>query len=143
MRRGVLSAAVLTVCVLAVSLAWPLLAQKGKRSAKDKEKPPELEVVELRIARDGKLVNLDGRVRNISAKPMKGIVLFFEFLESDGKMISRMIADVTKEVVPPGEDSAFETQTKDQSRAVSVRVDAEDAEGRYFRVDRPGPHEIE
>lgn len=144
MRRGVVFTAFILM-LLAIALGLPALAQKGKRDAKgkEKEKPPEIEVIELKIARDGKVVNVDGRVRNISAKPMKGIVLFFEFLESDGKMISRMIADVTKEVVPPGGDSGFETQTKDQSRAVSVRVDAEDVDGRYFRVDRPGPYEIE
>lgn len=121
-------------------------AQVGKRAGrgkKDKDSPPDLEIVELKVRREEKLITVDGRVRNISAKPMKGVVLFFEFLEADHKMISRMIAEVTKDAVPPGEDGAFETQMKDQSRAVAVRVDAEDIDGRYFKVDKPGPYEIE
>ena len=139
MRRAMLFAAIL----LAVG-AW-LPAQKERRAAaaKDKNKPPDLEIVELKIHRDEKIITVDGRVRNISAKPMKGVVLFFEFLESDNKMISRMIAEVTKDTIAPGGDEPFETQTKDQSRAVSVRVDAEDIDGRYFKLDKTGPFEIE
>jgi len=117
--------------------------QRAGRGKKDKEKPPDLEIVELKVRRDEKLITVDGRVRNISAKPMKGVVLFFEFLEADHKMISRMIAEVTKDAVAPGEDGTFETQMRDQSRAVAVRLDAEDIDGRYFNVDKPGPYEIE
>ncbi len=128
--------------MLLAAVTWAP-AQRGRNKEKDKGKPPDLELVELKIRRDEKVITVDGRVRNISSKPMKGVVLFFEFLESDHKMISRMIAEVTKDVVAPGEDASFETQTKDQSRAVAVRVDAEDADGRYFLVNKPGPHEIE
>lgn len=131
----------LAVSILLCAAAW-LPAQKN-RGKKDKDKPPDIEIVELKVRRDSKLITVDGRVRNISAKPMKGMVLYFEFLESDNKMISRMIAEVTKDSVPPGEDASFETQTKDQARAVAMRVEAEDADGRYFSVDKPGPYEIE
>ena len=86
---------------------------------------------------------MEGRVRNISAKPMKGIVLFFELLESDKKMIVRLSTDVTKDPVEPGEDASFDTQTKDIARAVGARVDAEDVDGRYFKVDKPGPYQID
>jgi hypothetical protein len=141
MRRGVLFFIVL---LLAGAMGAP--AQKG-RAAKDKEKdktrPPDIELLEFEVKRDGKSIVLDGRVRNISAKPMKGVILFFEFLESDNKLISRMTAEVTKTLIEPGDDFAFETQTRDVSRAVSIRVDAEDVDGRYFTVNKPGPYDIE
>jgi len=130
------------VILLAVFAAW-LPAQRKRDANKDKEKPPELEIVELKARRDEKNITVDGRVRNISGKPMKGIVLYFEFLEGDNKMISRMIAEVTKDEIAPGDDASFETQTKAQARAISIRVDAEDSGGRYFRIDKPGPYEIE
>ena len=141
MRRGVLFFIVL---LLAGVMAAP--AQKGraaKAKDKDKGKTPDIELLEFEVKRDGKAIVLEGRVRNLSAKPMKGVILFFEFLESDNKLISRMTAEVTKTVLEPGDDFAFETQTKDQSRAVSVRVDAEDVDGRYFTVNKPGPFDIE
>jgi len=137
MRRRVLLAA----AILTSAAAW-LPAQKD-RGKKDKGKTPDLEIVELKFSRDDKVIAVEGRVRNISAKPMKGIVLFFELLESDKKMISRLSAEVTKDVVEPGEDASFDTQTKDLARAVGARVDAEDVDGRYFYVDKPGPYEIE
>lgn len=121
--------------------AW-LPAQK-ERGKKDKNKLPDLELVDFKVRRDDRNFTVDGRVRNISAKPMKGMILFFEFLESDQKMIGRMTAEVTKDELAPGEDAAFETQTKAQARAISVRLDAEDLDGRGLRLDRPGPHEIE
>jgi hypothetical protein len=136
MRRRVLAAA-----LMLAGAAW-LPAQKD-RGKKDKDKPPDLELLDFKVRREDKTISVEGRVRNISAKPMKGAILFFEFLESDQKMISRMIAEVTKDAIPPGEDASFETQTKDQSRAVSVRLDVEDRDGRYFKLDKPGPHDIE
>ncbi|MCC6537317.1 MAG: hypothetical protein IT162_07200 [Bryobacterales bacterium] len=139
-RRGWLATGAAAILPLA---AQAQVGQRAGRGKKNKDAPPDLEIAELKIRRDGKLITVDGSVRNISAKPMKGVVLFFEFLEADNKMISRMIAEVTKAVLAPGEDAAFETQTKDQSRAVGVRVDAEDIDGRYFKVDKPGPYEIE
>ena len=137
MRSGVL----FLVAMLLGTAVWAP-AQKG-RGSRDKDKPPELEIIEFSVRRDEKVIVVDGRVRNISDKPLKGIVLYFEFLESDNKMISRMIADVTKDVVGPGEDAAFETQTRDQSRAVFLRLDAEDGHGRFLLPDKPGPYEIE
>ncbi len=135
----------IVVAILLAASAWTLGQKERRPSAgsKDKNKPPDLEIVELKIHRGEKVITVDGRVRNISAKPMKGVVLFLEFLESDHKMISRMIAEVTKDPIAPGEDESFETQTSDQSRAVAVHVDAEDVDGRYFKVDKPGPHQIE
>ena len=128
---------------LALAAPWLSAQKEREHGSKDKNKAPDLEIIELKVRREEKTISVEGRVRNISAKPMKGIVLFFEFLESDHKMISRMIAEVTKDLVEPGEDASFETQTKDQSRAVALRLDAEDSEGRYFKPDKPGPYQIE
>ena len=139
MRRRVLLAA----AILMLAAAWlPAQKDRGKRD-KDKDKPPDLEIIELKFRRDDKVISVDGRVRNVSAKPMKGILLFIELLESDQKMISRLTAEVTKDLVAPGEDASFEAQTKDLARAVGARVDAEDVDGRYFKIDKPGPYQIE
>lgn len=118
-------------------------AQKGPRKENGKAKPPDLELLEFKVRRDEKNIVLEGRVRNLSAKPMKGVVLYYEFLESDNKMISRMTAEVTRDLIAPGEDASFETQTRDQARAISVRVDAEDMGGRLFIVNKPGPYDID
>ena len=137
MRRGVL----LFAAMLLAIAAWAPAQKKEPRKGKSKQ--PDMELLEFKVHREDKTIVLDGRVRNISAKPMKGVVLYFELLESDNKMISRLSAEVTKDVIAPGEDVSFETQTNDHSRAVGVRVDAEDVDGRYFTLNKPGPYEID
>jgi hypothetical protein len=50
---------------------------------------------------------------------------------------------VSEVVVRPGEEQFFEAQTVDPVRAVHIRLDAEDKEGRYLKVDKRGPYAIE
>jgi hypothetical protein len=45
--------------------------------------------------------------------------------------------------VEPGEEGVVEAQTNSQARMVSYRIDAEDKDGRYLTLDRPGPFAIE
>ncbi|MBL8291739.1 MAG: hypothetical protein JNN08_07880 [Bryobacterales bacterium] len=126
----------LVVCLLA---GLPAAAQKGKT----KKGAPEVQIVSLKVQRDGGTVALEGRVKNVSEKPLRGLVIFFEFLQFDGRMISRMTTQVSEDVMGPGEEGEFTTQTPDQVRAVHVRLDAEDTQGRYLKVDKPGPHVID
>lgn len=126
----------LIVCLLPV---LPLAAQKSK----NKKGGPEIQIVNLKIQRDGGMVALEGKVKNVSDKPLRGLVVFFEFLQFDGRMISRMTTQVSENVMDPGEEGEFTTQTPDQVRAVHVRLDAEDTQGRYLKVDKPGPHVID
>lgn len=126
----------LVVCLLAV---LPAAAQKSKT----KKGAPEVQIVSLKVQRDGATVALEGKVKNVSEKPLRGLVIFFEFLQFDGRMISRMTTQVSEDVMGPGEEGEFTTQTPDQVRAVHVRLDAEDTQGRYLKVDKPGPHVID
>jgi hypothetical protein len=129
------------IVLLALSiLGWT--ADKPRKKGKP-EKPPEIRVIDLEIRREAGLVAIEGKVRNGSDKPFKGLVLFFEFLEPGGKTISRMNSRITESMVEPGDDGEFQTQTPDQVRAVHVRLDAEDRDGRYLTIDKPGPYTIE
>ena len=125
-------------------IAVGLVALAAAAQKKGKEpKPPEITVVEFKVRRDAGVVAVEGRVKNGSDKPLKGVVLFFEFLEPSGRMIQRKNTQVTENLVEPGEEGEFTAQTTDPVRAVQVRLDAEDKEGRYLRVDKPGPYTID
>ncbi len=126
----------LILCILPVFAA---AAQKSK----SKKGAAEVQVVSLKVQRDGGMVALEGKMKNVSDKPLRGLVIFFEFLQFDGRMISRMTTHVSEDVMNPGEEGEFTTQTPDQVRAVHVRLDAEDTQGRYLKVDKPGPHVID
>ncbi|MBK5291272.1 MAG: hypothetical protein JJE04_06315 [Acidobacteriia bacterium] len=133
----------LQTLVLVLSLLAVAPAQKQKKQKDDGPKPPDIAVLEFKVHREPRLVVLQGALRNNSAKTIRGLVLFFEFLEGDGKMITRKTTIVTDTPMAPGQESGFEVQTVDPVRAVQVRVDAEDKDGRYLRLDNPGPFDIE
>jgi hypothetical protein len=97
----------------------------------------------LDVRREGAVILLDGTVRNTGTRPFKGIVLFFEFFEPSGKMIVRKTIAVTESLVEPGEEASFEAQTPDIVRAVGYKIDAEEKDGRYLTIDKPGPNVIE
>jgi hypothetical protein len=124
---------------LLLCFVLPAPAQKNK----NKKGLPELQVVSIKLHRESGLLSIEGSVKNISEKPMRGVVLFLEFLEAGNHMISRMQTDITEEELAPNEDREFLTQTPDPVRAVSVRLDAEDKEGRYLKVDKVGPYPID
>lgn len=128
----------LAVCLL---LGQDKVKDRSKRKP-DPNKLPEV-TVELKIERDAGSIKLDGKARNVGVKPLDGIVLFFEFLEPGGKMISRMTTVASEHPVDPGEEAEFFTQTPDQVRAVHIRLDAEDSKGRYLRLAKSGPFTIE
>jgi len=135
--------AVLGAAAGAFTGATAIRAEKRKRNKPSGPQPPEVRIAEFRVQRDGGLISVEGRIVNGSQKPFKGLVLYFEFLEFNGRMISRKNTEVTENTIGPGEDSEFTTQTPDQVRAVHVRIDAEDKDGRYLTVDKPGPYVIE
>jgi hypothetical protein len=119
------------------------LVAADKKPAPQKQGAPDVEIQSIKVQREPGLVALEGWIRNCSTKPFKGLILFFEFLESDGKMITRKSTMVSEVVVRPGEEQFFEAQTVDPVRAVHIRLDAEDKEGRYLKVDKRGPYAIE
>ncbi|MBM3736253.1 MAG: hypothetical protein FJW39_10750 [Acidobacteria bacterium] len=136
-----------SLAALLPAAAGALLAQNRRdtrpRRKPGEKRPPDLNIAALKIQRENGIITLDGTVRSTALKPLDGVVLFFEFLEPGGKMISRMIADVTTKTLNPGDEGEFLSQTPDQVRAVHVRLDAEDAKGRYLILDKPGPYVID
>lgn len=130
---------VLLLAFLVVLCAFPQKKKpKGKEGA-----GPDLIVVKMEVRREVSMIVFDGVVRNGSDRPFKGITLYFEFLDADDKLISRRSIEVTKLPVEPGEEGVVEAQTNSQARMVSYRIDAEDKDGRYLTLDKPGPFVIE
>lgn len=123
--------------VLAVALAFSL------RAADKKKKPPDLQVLEASARRgDGKIA-VDGRVRNTSEKPMKVLILLFDFLAPGKLVITTQKAPVEEELLAPGKEAVFRVELKDPVRAVAFQINAADEAGHDFRVANPGPFPIE
>ncbi len=124
--------------LLVLGSLWSAQERKGKSP-----RPPELAVLELKVQREPGHVIVDGRVRNNTGKSLKGLNLFFHFLAPGGATISRQQTRVAENPMEPGEEGSFHAQSVDPVRAVHIRLEAEDQDGRYLRVDKPGPYTIE
>jgi hypothetical protein len=55
------------------------------QAADDKKKPADIQVVEINAVRDSDQVSLDGRVRVTSPKPVKRLIIQFDYLAMAGK----------------------------------------------------------
>jgi len=120
-----------------------IAAEKKKKPKVDEKKPPDLHVVKMAVRRGERVIELDGVVKNNSIRPFKGVTIFFEFLDADKKLVSRRSIEVTTLLVEPNEEVEVEAQTPDQARVVYYLLDAEDKDGRYLTLDKPGPHLVE
>ena len=106
---------------IAVCLAFGQNKPGDSKRKSDPNKLPEI-AVELRVEREEGRIKVDGKVKNIGIKPLDGVVLFFEFLESGVRMISRMTTVAAEHAMDPGEEAEFLTQTSDQVLAVQVQI---------------------
>lgn len=133
MVRGLfLTLAVVTLCA---SSAYQKKEQKRKSS--------DVEFVDTRVRRLERMTAVDGRLRNAGDKPLRGLVIVFDFLSTDGTPLTTAKTEVEEEVVAPGEDAAFHAETPTPPGAVRYRVRVFDEHDRQLKVANPGPFAIE
>ncbi|HBY58196.1 MAG TPA: hypothetical protein DEH78_00130 [Solibacterales bacterium] len=114
--------------------------------AQDKRKtgkPPDVTVVEAAAQRTGGKIAIEGRVRNTSSKPLKKLMLLFELLEANGKVIATKHGEVDEPVLDPEGDAVFHVEATDEARAVHFRIQATDSARRDLRVEPVTPRPIE
>jgi len=98
-------------------------------------KPPDVEVMELKVHRMEGKVTLDGRVRNSGERTLEGVVLFFDFLAPGKVPVTTEKTDIDMETLDPGGEGAFHAETVDPVRAVEcVLSRVEDQSGRDLRL---------
>lgn len=122
--------------VLLGSLLSPA-AEKRKQP-----KRPELEVVEASAHRTESDVALDGTVLNSCEKTLHGVVLLFDFLAANGKVIATKKIALDKETLEPGDSGDFHVRVVDPVRAVQFRINSVDGQERDLRVAKNGPFPI-
>ena len=129
MRFFLLAAVILSLCAPAT----------GQR----KKKAPDVEVMETRARRDEGKITLDGRVRFTGERPARGLVIVFDFLSPERKVVTSQKTQLADDVVRAGLEASYQTVLVDPVRAVSYQVRAFDAGERDLHVANPGPYPIE
>jgi len=120
-------------------------AAAGKKKKIGKLEPGTAEIVEISIRRlaGERLIAIEGRVRNVGEKPIKGLTLVFSIVGPNGQEVSSQRGKVDDGVLDPGEESEFHWQMNDHARAVEVLVKASGGDDFDVPVRNAGPYAIE
>ena len=111
---------------------------------RNRDKPPEVEVFEASARRMEGQVNVDARVRNCGEKPIKRLMVLFDFMDPDRQVITtKRWEDEEHEALDPGDDVQIRARVVDPVRAVEIQLRFEDAEGRGLRPKESKPFPIE
>lgn len=118
-----------------------LLYPQGKKSKKPKGPEALLEKIEVR--REGDVVLLDGVIRNTGLKTVHGMTLHFHFYAPNNESLTVMSGPVESAFVEPQETAEFRLQVKYPTRAVELKVEAQDKDHRELVVEKNGPFPID
>jgi len=112
-------------------------------AAEKKKKPPDVEVVEASAHRGDVTVTVDGRVRNSGEKPIKKLMLLFDFMAPGRQVVTTQKGAIDEELLAPGQEAAFHVELNAPPRSVEFQINAADGSGRELRVAKGGPFSIE
>jgi hypothetical protein len=122
--------------VLAFALLTVAVAQKQK-------KPPDVNVVETKALRDGPKITVDGKVKCTAEKPLKGLIIVFDFRSPEKEVVTSQKTTIEEENMDPGKDGVFHAEMVDAVRAVAYTIRAFDSHEKELRVANPGPYIVE
>ena len=133
--------AVMRVLAAAVLLAVCLGAAPQKQESR--KKPPDVEVVETSVRRNGDDFTLDGRIHISSEKPVRGLVVVFDFFSPEGSVIATQKTQVSEDDLEPGKEASYQALAPASPRAVRYKLRAFDVNEKELRIANAGPFAIE
>jgi hypothetical protein len=130
MKGLALLAAAICLCGMAVE---PY--QKGKAKG-------DVQILEAKGRRSEDQVVVDGRIRVTSDKPIKGLVLAFDFLSDDGDVLTTEKDQYSEDVLKNGDELPFHVETMNPPGSIRYKIRAFDTVERELRVIADGPYII-
>lgn len=113
-------------------------------AAQKKPKPPEIEVISSRAARQDGVIAVDGRVKNVGEKPIRKLTVSFDFLGADNRVLTTKHAGIGQDELAPGDETEFSLQLEDTPKAAWFRINTlADGSGRELRFVEPPKQAIE
>lgn len=107
------------------------------------KKPADVQMVETRAVRDAGIIKVDGRVRVTGEKPLRGLVIVFDFRSPEKEVVTAQKAVIDTETMTQGQEGVFHNEMVDAPRAVKYTIRAFDSHEKELRVANPGPYIIE
>ncbi|SPE25633.1 conserved exported hypothetical protein [Candidatus Sulfopaludibacter sp. SbA3] len=119
-----------------------LCALAADQSQKTK-KLPDVQVLEAKARRIEDKVSVDGKVRVNSEKPLRGLVLVFDFLDHDNSILTSEKDQVSEDALASGDTPAFHAETLNPPGSIKFKLRAFDGSEKELRIGNGGPFIIE
>ncbi len=108
-----------------------------------KTKTPDVQVLDISVKREEKLLTIDARLKNTGRRPISGLTVVFRFEDGRGNVITTQRLQVDQAVLAPGEESGIEAQLRDAPQATQVQILSLTDSGAELSVGNSGPFMIE
>jgi hypothetical protein len=107
------------------------------------KKPADVRILETKAVREGAKISLDGKVRVTGEKPLRGLVIVFDFRSPEKEVVTSQKAVIDEDTLEAGREGVFHSEMADSARAVRYTVRAFDNHEKELRVANPGPYPVE
>jgi hypothetical protein len=107
------------------------------------QKKSDVTLADVKANRLEEKMTIDGKARVTSDKPVKGLVLVFDFLSADKEVLTTQKVLVAEETLKPGDDQAFHVDSRFPVGSVRFRIRVFDNAEKELRVGNSGPFVIE
>ena len=124
------------------AIAFALFAVLALAQQKPR-KPADVQVLETKARREESKITVDGKVRVTGEKPLRGLVLIFDFRSPERKVVTAQKTTVDEEVLENGREGSYHVEMADAARAVTYTIRAFDFHDKELRVENTGPFPIE
>jgi hypothetical protein len=122
---------------LALASLFAAVAQQKQKKA------PDVEVLETKARREDAKITLDGKVRVTGEKPLKGLVIVFDFRSPEKEVVTTQKTVIDEGTLQTGREDVYHVEMADAARAVRYTVRAFDFHDKELRVGNAGPFPIE
>jgi hypothetical protein len=93
--------------------------------------------------REAAKISVDGKVRVTGEKPLRGLVIVFDFRSPEKEVVTSQKAIIDEDTLEAGREGVFHSEMADSARAVRYTVRAFDMHEKELRVANPGPFPVE
>jgi len=122
-------------------LALTLILNAG--ALQKPKKPADVELLESKVVREPTRITVDGKIRVTGEKPLRGLVLYFDFRSPEKEVVTTQKAVITEDTVEAGYEGVFHSEMADAARAVRYTIRAFDIHEKELRLVNTGPFPIE
>ena len=107
------------------------------------QKKADVQILETKAVREGAKISVDGKVRVTGEKPLRGLVIIFDFRSPEKEVVTSQKAVIDEDTLETGREGVFHSEMADSARAVRYTVRAFDMHEKELRVANPGPYPVE